>query len=241
MYKTEEGKKKVKELMEIDLMELRRVPQGTSEEIKYQPAPKQAPVTRKKKGPGRKTLQEPPTKKDIDRKNAEINEKNALLMKNRVELFSFFVQICVSAVLSHSVWEKSHKKKKLSEFATATDESFAMILFENNAEIFKALGDSGIKTNTEMRAIDKYKNVLPRWTAGTGKNVGWDEEGMDRFEKLVRETIINRQSTDDNKKTYVDMDSKFYNMVKKDNTGGPVITLNAPKARKKKRRFTELR
>ena len=49
--------------------------------------------------------------------------------------------------------------------------------------------------------------------------------------------MVNRESTEANNATYVDMDSKFYDNVRRGNNrggNGPVITLNTPKARKRK-------
>ena len=161
-------------------------------------------------------------------------------MKKRLELFSFFVKLCIPAVLPVKAWEKNHKQKKISRFATATDEGFAMILFENNSEIFLAMGESGKKTFKELKQLEKYEKLQPKYTACSGREVGWVEKGLERFEELVEATMVNRGSTETNNATYVDMDSKFYDDVRNHEGNGTVITLDAPKARKRKRRFTEL-
>ena len=236
-YKTEEGKANIKALVAIDLLELRRVPKGTKKLLVLEPTQKRS-ARSKKTTPGQPTAEE--LERRHEEKNVEINRENSLLMKKRLELFSFFVKLCIPAVLPVKAWEKNHKQKKISRFATATDEGFAMILFENNSEIFLAMGESGKKTFKELKQLEKYEKLQPKYTACSGREVGWVEKGLERFEELVEATMVNRGSTETNNATYVDMDSKFYDDVRNHEGNGTVITLNAPKARKRKRRFTEL-
>ena len=236
-YKTEEGKANIKALVAIDLLELRCVPKGTKKLLVLEPTQRQS-SRKNRPTPGQPTAEE--LERRHEEKNVEINRENLLLMKKRLELFSFFVKLCIPAVLPVKAWEKNHKQKKISRFATATDEGFAMILFENNSEIFLAMGESGKKTFKELKQLEKYEKLQPKYTACSGREVGWVEKGLERFEELVEATMVNRGSTETNNATYVDMDSKFYDDVRNHEGNGTVITLNAPKARKRKRRFTEL-
>ena len=213
------------------------MPKGTKKLLVLEPTQRQS-SRKNRPTPGQPTAEE--LERRHEEKNVEINRENLLLMKKRLELFSFFVKLCIPAVLPVKAWEKNHKQKKISEFATATDEGFAMILFENNSEIFLAMGESGKKTFKELKQLEKYEKLQPKYTACSGREVGWVEKGLERFEELVEATMVNRGSTETNNATYVDMDSKFYDDVRNHEGNGTVITLNAPKARKRKRRFTEL-
>ena len=101
------------------------------------------------------------------------------------------------------------------------------------------MGETGKKTFKEVKQLNAHKNIQPKYTAPSGREVGWQEEGMERFELRLKETRDSRVSST----TYVDMHVKFYNCVQSNNrerSDGVVITLNTPKAKKRKRRFTKL-
>ena len=139
----------------MNLLELRRVPAG----IKKLLEPEETNVSTRSSGRNRNgrgsTLQSQPTLEEINKRreetNATIEKENDELMKKRIELFSFFAQLCLPAVLPVKTWEKDHKQKKISDFVTATDEAFAMLLFENNSDVYLALGESNKKTYKELK------------------------------------------------------------------------------------------
>jgi len=227
----------------MNLLELRRVPAGTKKLLEPETSLPTRASQRNKGGRGG-NLQPQPTLEEINKRreetNAAIEKENDELMKKRIELFSFFAQLCLPAVLPVKTWEKDHKQKKISDFVTATDEAFAMLLFENNSDVYLALGDSNKKTYKELKKVDKYKDVHTKYTSTNGKDVGWTEEGLERFELLVDETMLNRVSTDANAETYVDMDARFYDGIIKNTGGNPVFVLNTGSGRKRKRRKNEL-
>ena len=143
--------------------------------------------------------------------------------------------LCIPAVLPVKTWENIHKKKKISDFVTATDEAFAMLLFENNIEIFLKMAETGTKTLKELKTIDEHKDIQTKYTRDMGREVGWNDDGMERFEILIKETRDNRVKTDVNKATYVDMDQRFYKDIQSTNMGElPEIVLNTPTVKKKK-------
>ena len=226
----------------MDLLELRRVPGGMKKLLEMEPTQRSSArvTTATRSG----SLQPQPTAEEIARvreeKNAEIEKENAVLMKTRFDLFSFFVSLCLPAVLPVKTWDNDRKQKKISDFATATDEGFAMILFVNNCKIFLAMAETDTKTHKELKQIEEYKKLAPRYTSNTGREVGWTEEGMEHFENIVKGTQQNRLSTNNNDDTYVDMDSKYYDSVQKGNGNRNEFVLNPLTTRKKKRRFTEL-
>ena len=226
----------------MDLLELRRVPGGMRKLLEMEPTQRSSARVTAATRSG--SLQPQPTAEEIARvheeKNTEIEKENSMLMKKRFELFSFFVSLCLPAVLPVKTWDNDHKQKKISDFATATDEGFAMILFVNNCKIFLAMAETDTKTYKELKQVEEYKNLTPKYTSHTGREVGWTEEGMEHFENIVKGTCENRLSTNDNDDTYVDMDSKYYDSVQKGNGNRNEFVLNPITARKKKRRFTEL-
>ena len=226
-------------MVNIDLLELRRVPKGMKDLLVMEPMPRTSLRTRRESGQPREPTAEE-IGRSIEEKNADIERENAELMKKRFELFSFFVSLCLPAVLPVKAWEKDHKQKKISDFATATDEGFAMILFVNNSEIFLAMAEADKKTYKDLKQIEEYKDLQPKYTSHTGREVGWTEQGLEHFEELVEGTLLNRKSTDANDATYVDMDSKFFDSVQKRTGIRQEFVLSQPNARKRKRRFTEL-
>ena len=237
-YRLDENKVKIKALVEMELLELSRVNEGTKKLIELETS------VPRSSGRGNRRGVTPPSLETINQvreeTNAEIEKENAILLEDRIEMFSFFARLCLPAVIPVKTWDKDHKRKMISDFVTATDEAFAMILFENNSDIFLALGESNKKTYKELKQVDDYKDTHTKWTSVNGKDAGWTEDGLERFETLVDETMLNRVRTEANARTYVDMDRKFYEGFKKDSGVNPGFVLNAGSGRKRKRRKNEL-
>ena len=104
-YKTEEGKANIKALVAIDLLELRHVPKGTNKLLVLEPTQKRSARSNRPPPPGQPTAEE--LERRHEEKNVEINRENSILMKKRLELFSFFVKLCIPAVLPVKAWEKN--------------------------------------------------------------------------------------------------------------------------------------
>ena len=69
----------------------------------------------------------------------------------------------------------------MSEIASFTDEAFALLILENSWSVWKQLAKypQGVP-ETETKALPKYTGT----PAGTGRNEGWGNDGMSRFNEL---------------------------------------------------------
>ena len=145
----------------------------------------------------------------IKARNSDIQERNDKRIEDRYKLFRTFMKISMPSVRPVKSWNNDHSLKKISDFVTATDEAFAMILFENNIEVFMAMGENGVTRVRDIKDYMEENGIKAKYTQAGGSDVGWDEAGMERFELLIQETKRNRVLSDDNKLTFVDMDEKF--------------------------------
>jgi hypothetical protein len=233
VFRTPEGKENLRKLADMDLLDLRCLPDDMEELVEEA---EQNRTTRNNRSNG-------PTLEQIKARNSEIQKRNDKRIEDRYKLFRIFMEMCMPSVRPVKSWNNDRSLKKISDFITATDEAFAMILFENNIEVFMAMGENGVTRVRDIKDYMEENGIKAKYTQAGGSDVGWDEAGMERFELLIQETKKNRVLSDDNKLTFVDMDEKFYKdhrTVAQNGMDELEMTLNGPKRRKRKRRYTEL-
>ena len=236
-YKTE--KETLEQLVDYmknhDLKSLRNAPPDLEMEMEV---PEELSVTR------RTRAQPPPDQRDPDdirADNARIAIRNKKKEFDQYELFAFFIRLCLPCVGPKKSWDDKHRVRLLSRFVTNTEEAFAILMFENNIDTFMALG---LKRETRMTAIKEYlvdNNITPKYTTARGRDVGWSEEGMDRFEVLMSAVGVARIR--DNNPEYRDMDVKFLEDSEQGSgsRGSVRIVLEGQRVTKKRKtRFSEL-
>ena len=219
-----------------DLKTLRNAPPNL--EIELEVPEDLSPVTR------RTRAQPPPDQLDPDdirAANGQISISNKKKEFDQFELFSFFIRLCLPCVGPKKSWDDKHRVRLLSRFVTNTEEAFAILMFENNIDTFMALG---LKRETRLTAIKEYladNKITPKYTTARGRDVGWSEEGMDRFEELMMAVGAARKR--ENNPVYRDMDVKFLedNEQGSGNRGSVRMVLEGQRVTKKRKtRFSEL-
>ena len=121
-----------------------------------------------------------------------------------------------------------------------TDEAFALILFDNNIETFMALGLNQQKNVSAIREYLDSNRITSKYTSAKGRDVGWSDEGMDRFEDSIK--AVGEARSNVANPNYRDMDSRFLEECGNDTAEAmeiAVVGRNVP-GRKRKARYIEL-
>ena len=115
--------------------------------------------------------------------------------ENKV-LFETFVNMCLVTMKSVSEWRMKIYTTPLTNICTASDEAFAMIVFENHVD------DYHLAMNSEdgEKKLERQK-TSPRYTQAGSKKavelkiVGWNKKGLKRFNELVKHLTKIRKET----------------------------------------------
>lgn len=105
------------------------------------------------------------------------------LAKMRIEdidAFQAFAALCLRHTIGVMTWRVKHRKFKLSDFFSCSDEGLALVILENNAKVWKDKA-FGLSTNTESNAryMETAKDGSVRKT--------WSVEGKMRFTALCHQ------------------------------------------------------
>ena len=104
--------------------------------------------------------------------------------KNRVS-YHWFLDEIASVVVGTSVFEKVKYIKPPNEWLTPSLEGFCLLCIENYFD----------KIKSTVKKDERMANAL--WTAegrGSRKNRGWKQEGIRRYNELVDQVRIDRDS-----------------------------------------------
>ena len=123
----------------------------------------------------------------------DLNQIMKMQSENNVK-YADFIYYFVSAVVGKTEFKKNCCNSLLSNYASVSDEAFAIFSLENNYDTWM---DMGLTNNT------KTSNVPQKYTNG-GKsqgnvatsqhNKGWSDEGLRRFNELFELVEKNRVS-----------------------------------------------
>lgn len=105
-----------------------------------------------------------------------------------------FVEYFVSAVIGNLRFKQNCCDNLLSQYATVSDEAFAILIMENN---YGAWVDMGLRKDTSStEAPWKYTNggKAKGEVASSQHNRGWSEQGMQRFNELFDKVKKNRKA-----------------------------------------------
>jgi len=106
------------------------------------------------------------------------------------EVFLTFVNTCLVHFCSSMTWRYAAYNTVISEIFTASDEAFAMLLLENNANDYKKM----VVLNKKL----SRKEAKPKYTKdpnNTDKFKGWSKYGIRRYNYLVKVVQMNRKLT----------------------------------------------
>ena len=116
----------------------------------------------------------------------------------------FFAEVCLKNVVKKRDWRLNHRKEVLQKFVTVADEALALLVLENNVEIWLQLANNDRieakeqsddtkedETGNENDSIttDETKSVTVYTSGGVksdGTKRGWSREGIKRYNELYR-------------------------------------------------------
>jgi hypothetical protein len=118
-----------------------------------------------------------------------------LMMRQDGETYAVFCENLLSQVVGRNEWKTRGGSALISEIATVSDEAFAILLLENNYDVWtkEVLGPT---TGSDTVVTSKYTLN----GAGTKKNQGWTNEGLNRYNKLA--ALVSADRSRDSNKTW---------------------------------------
>ena len=150
-------------------------------------------------------------------------EKNVekILESGNMELIYYFVITCLSYSTGKRKWNKFSHRKKLNEFVTYSDEAFALIVLENNAE----------KWLQGARYPDLKKHELPKaiYTESGESGNKWSMHGQKRYVDLCTKCIQRRMAiTEEDKEKMVGIENM---VLEKERTKQDGMSINTKRKR----------
>ena len=112
--------------------------------------------------------------------------KNVLLMRQNVDgAYTIFCDTLLLQVVGRNIWKAMGTEAYISKIATVSDEAFAILLLENNYDVWKedvvGTSNGGVSGNVVPRPFAKTTSKYTLNGAGTKKNQGWTNEGVNWF------------------------------------------------------------
>jgi hypothetical protein len=126
------------------------------------------------------------------------------LSKARIEdvnAFQAFVVLCLRHTIGVMTWKLKHRREAVSDLFSISDEALALVILENNAQVWKDKARGVISTADRARG-GRY---MTRSKNGSIRKE-WSHEGLERFNDMfcqVRELRLTSLSTT-NEKTLKD-------------------------------------
>ena len=117
-------------------------------------------------------------------------------MRSNSKQYIQFVTRMLPPVYGKEVWNEVAGKTKLSNFVTASQEAFALLLYKNGYEAWSwMLSDSSSSSDGEEVPTFKYTS-RPK-NGVTGRNSGWTVEGLTAFNTLYAMVTKDREDNGD--------------------------------------------
>ncbi len=117
-------------------------------------------------------------------------------MRTNSKQYIQFVTRMLPPVYGKEVWNEVVGKTKLSNFVTASQEAFALLLYKNGYEAWSwMLSDSSSSSDGEEIPTFKYTS-RPK-NGVTGRNSGWTVEGLTAFNTLYAMVTKDREENGD--------------------------------------------
>ena len=107
--------------------------------------------------------------------------------------YTFFCDHLLGAVTGMKKFAKASRSRWISNIATISDEAFALVLLENNYEVW---------VDMQTRGVTKGSSVDPKYTNGgnsvgngrSRKYKGWSDEGIERYNELFDRVKKDREN-----------------------------------------------
>jgi hypothetical protein len=109
--------------------------------------------------------------------NSEDPKKLAKIRIEDINAFHAFAVLCLKHTVGVMTWKVKHRKMALSDIYSVSDEALALVILENNAQVWK---DKVYGTATENSKGGRY---MKQSKDGSIRK-DWSDEGKQRFDDL---------------------------------------------------------
>jgi hypothetical protein len=116
------------------------------------------------------------------------------------DAFESFCVLCLKHIVGSSSWRQNYRRETISSAFTISDEAFAFLVLDNNRDYWKLCYDVGehnipvVESTSASGRATKRRKVDTRYTkrGSAGGMQGWNREGIDAYNALLKEVMINR-------------------------------------------------
>jgi hypothetical protein len=138
-------------------------------------------------------------------------EKLEMEMRTNSKQYIQFVTRMLPPVYGKEIWNEVAGKSKLSDFVTASQEAFALLLYKNGYEAWSwVLSDSSSSSDSDGIGAPvgpPFKYTSRSKTRVGGRNSGWTMEGLTAFNTLYGMVVKDRT---DNGEVFDEALLKYY-------------------------------
>lgn len=115
-------------------------------------------------------------------------------MRENEDAYEQFCKEFLPCIVGKTLWDKESALVEISKIASATDEAWGLLLLENSWDLWKAMavrqesGEATVKLSKEERPVTKWTSSA----GAAGRYEGWGEEGIPRYNELVKKARADR-------------------------------------------------
>ena len=109
------------------------------------------------------------------------------------EDYTLFLDKFVRHVVGARKFDKLAVVMPISQFVMVSDEAFALLVYENQEARWKHMLKEGLK-KTKIPAKYTDGGYANKETGRSRKSKGWDNEGIDKFNKLCNMVVVDRKA-----------------------------------------------
>lgn len=120
---------------------------------------------------------------------------DVLQMRRNPDMFAKLCDTYMPCMMKKTVWKKHKSLSTVSALCSITSEAFLYLLMDNNWEYWT----TKISNNNLPDGVPKVKEPDPKYTCGKhrfGRNGGWSDSGMQRFNELCELIVTDRKKTE---------------------------------------------
>jgi hypothetical protein len=128
-------------------------------------------------------------------------------MRKDTKQYIQFVTRMLPPVYGKEIWNEVAVKTRLSDFVTASQEAFALLLYKNGYEAWSWMSDSSSSSDGDGAEKPGFKYTSRSKNRVTGRNSGWTVEGLTAFNTLYALVTKDRE---DNGQAFDDALLKYY-------------------------------
>lgn len=108
--------------------------------------------------------------------NSEDPKKLSRIRIDDINAFHAFCVLCLRHTVGVMTWKMQHRRKAISEFFSVTDEALALVILENNAQVWKTMAQG----NETASVVNKGGRYMKKAKDGSVRKE-WSEAGKARF------------------------------------------------------------